>query len=115
MGKLAHLQLDLIGCGAELDNLEYVTEMLEKVCEVLELDIRERTHHHFTPQGLTVIFIIAESHISYHSWPEYDSCFIDVFTCGEVSPEKSIPVFNQYVKPEKVITRNIERLYEVNP
>lgn len=109
MEKLAHLQIDMRGCRTDLDDIGMVMEMMEKVCTVLHLDIREHIHHKFNPQGLTVVFIIAESHISYHSWPEHKSCFIDVFTCGDIPPEESIPVFKEYTHPEKVVTRTIYR------
>jgi S-adenosylmethionine decarboxylase len=49
--------------------------------------------HHFSPQGVSGVVIIAESHLSIHTWPEYGYAAVDVFTCGtSVQPEKAAEV-----------------------
>jgi S-adenosylmethionine decarboxylase proenzyme len=49
--------------------------------------------HHFSPQGVSGVVVIAESHISIHTWPEYGYAAVDVFTCGTtVNPEKAAEV-----------------------
>jgi len=58
--------------------------------------------HHFSPQGVSGVVIIAESHLSIHTWPEYGYAAVDVFTCGTtVKPEKAAEVLM-----EKLGSRN---------
>lgn len=44
--------------------------------------------HKFKPQGLTGFFLLAESHLSFHTWPEENHIAIDLFTCGDTEPTK---------------------------
>ena len=49
--------------------------------------------HHFSPQGVSGVVVIAESHLSIHTWPEYGYAAVDIFTCGtSVEPEKAAEV-----------------------
>jgi S-adenosylmethionine decarboxylase len=49
--------------------------------------------HRFSPQGVSGVVIIAESHLSIHTWPEHGYAAVDVFTCGtSVRPEKAAEV-----------------------
>jgi S-adenosylmethionine decarboxylase len=58
--------------------------------------------HHFNPQGVSGVVIIAESHLSIHTWPEHGYAAVDVFTCGTtVKPEKAAEVLI-----EKLESRN---------
>ena len=109
MNELEHLLLDMIECEVDLDDLEKVEEIMTEAARELGVVIREKVHHQFSPYGLTVIYIIAESHISYHSWPEYRSCFVDVFACSRISTEKGIEVFKKHFKPKHTIIRVLKR------
>lgn len=42
--------------------------------------------HKFDPQGVSLVLLLAESHLSVHTWPEAGECYVDVFTCGTVDP-----------------------------
>lgn len=44
--------------------------------------------HRFKPQGFTALFLLSESHVSIHTWPESGEFVVDVYTCGEMDPEK---------------------------
>ena len=49
--------------------------------------------HPFQPQGVSGVVVIAESHLSIHTWPEYGYAAVDIFTCGtSVQPEKAVEV-----------------------
>ncbi len=58
--------------------------------------------HQFAPQGVSGVAIIAESHISIHTWPEYDYAAVDIFTCGDrVDPHKINEVLAKYFRPKR--------------
>ena len=64
---------------------------------MLGVTIVNEVFHPFSPQGVTGVVIIEESHISIHTWPEKNYVAIDVFTCGEKDPENFAPViFKQF-------------------
>ena len=60
------------------------------------------TFHRFSPQGVTGIVAIAESHISIHTWPERDFAAIDIFVCGACDPYKAVPVLRRAFAAESV-------------
>ena len=64
------------------------------------------TFHHFKPDGISGVVIIAESHISIHTWPEHRYAAVDVFTCGDSVDPWSIPRYLQ----EKLQAKNVSNM-----
>ena len=59
--------------------------------------------HHFTPNGgVSGVVVLAESHISIHTWPERDFAAVDIFMCGACNPHDAIPVLREAFHPERV-------------
>jgi len=66
--------------------------------------------HKFSPQGITGVVLLAESHIALHSWPEYNYLAIDIFTCGEKSfPHKSLDYLKEVFSPQRVEIKEVKR------
>ena len=66
--------------------------------------------HKFSPQGITGVVLLAESHIAIHAWPEYSYLAIDIFTCGEKAfPEKSLDYLRKEFEPKRVDIKRIKR------
>jgi len=64
----------------------------------------------FNPQGLTGVLLLAESHIAFHSWPEFDYLGIDIFSCGKkAKPERALKYLKRVLKPKKVEISIIKR------
>lgn len=83
LGK--HLILELYGCPPDrLDDPILVERVLTKAVEDSGATMIKPFFHQFSPQGVSGFVIIAESHFSIHTWPEYGYAAADVFTCGEV-------------------------------
>ena len=59
-------------------------------------------HEFSTNGGISGVAVLAESHISVHTWPEYDFAAFDVFMCGNCDPRKAIPVLEKAFAPERV-------------
>ncbi len=77
-----HVLLELYHCGAGLlDTTDDIEQKLTKAAELGRATIIETAFHHFSPYGVSGIVVIAESHISIHTWPEHDYAAIDIFTC----------------------------------
>jgi methionine-R-sulfoxide reductase len=66
--------------------------------------------HHFTPNGgISGVAVLAESHISIHTWPERGYAALDVFMCGACDPRLSVPVLREAFRPERVIVEEHRR------
>jgi S-adenosylmethionine decarboxylase len=83
LGK--HLLLELMDCNRDLLNdIEYLRKTLSEVATQIGATVIKDSFYQFTPQGVSGVVIIAESHLSIHTWPEFNYAAVDVFTCGEV-------------------------------
>ncbi|MCM8791924.1 MAG: adenosylmethionine decarboxylase [Candidatus Omnitrophica bacterium] len=66
--------------------------------------------HKFPVQGITGVILLAESHISLHTWPEYGYAAVDVFTCGKnAQPIKALEYLKNVFCPKKVKIRHVRR------
>ncbi len=86
-----HVLLELRDCDpALLDDLSYIRQELLRAASAVDAHVVGETFHQFTPQGVTGVLSIAESHISIHTWPEHRYAAADVFTCGDrTMPERA--------------------------
>jgi len=103
-----HLLLTLRDCKADILNDQKGLEELTQAAAVASgATVMRVCSQQFSPQGVTAIAILAESHASLHTYPEFNTVFWDCFTCGtECQPELSIPVLVEALKPE-IISKEI--------
>ena len=89
-----HVLLELRDCDPQLlDDLSYIRQELLRAAATVDAHVVGESFHQFTPQGVTGILSIAESHISIHTWPEHRYAAADVFTCGDQTmPERAAAV-----------------------
>ena len=78
-----HLLLELYDCSSEvLNSLETVKTALVEAARRAEATIVDVVFHEFNPFGISGVVVIAESHLSIHTWPEYRYAAVDIFSCG---------------------------------
>ncbi|MBV8634118.1 MAG: adenosylmethionine decarboxylase, partial [Burkholderiaceae bacterium] len=65
-------------------------------------------HHFGAGQGVTGVLLLAESHISIHTWPEHGFAAVDAFMCGSAQPELAVDIVCQALRPERYETRCVE-------
>jgi S-adenosylmethionine decarboxylase len=84
-----HLLVELYDCDREaLNDLDFIREAMLKAAVDCGAVVLGESFHRFSPQGVSGVVVIAESHISIHTWPEHGYAAADVFTCGtSVNPE----------------------------
>ena len=81
LGK--HLILELKDCDAILlDNLDFIRESMLHAASSTGATVIGDTFHKFSPQGVTGVVAIAESHLCIHTWPEHAYAAVDIFSCG---------------------------------
>jgi len=78
-----HVVAELLGGNPNLLNDErYIVAILKEAAERAGGTILSVSSHKFTPQGVTALALLSESHISIHTWPEHGYSAVDAFTCG---------------------------------
>ncbi len=82
-----HLIAEYYGCDARvLDNLESVKAHMISTAEAIGATVVGHAFHKFAPQGVSGAVVIAESHLSIHTWPEAGYVAVDIYTCGGLDP-----------------------------
>ena len=100
----AHLLVELKDCNpAILRSLEEVRDAMVSAAKEAKATIVDISFHEFSPFGISGMVVIAESHLSIHTWPEYGYAAVDIFTCGDV------------IKPEVAAAYLIGRFESKNP
>ena len=82
-----HAIIELYDCPfALLDDEAYVRNAIRQAAQAAEVHLLKLTSHGFSPHGVTALGLLAESHISIHTWPEIGYAAADMFTCGKQNP-----------------------------
>ncbi len=92
LGK--HLLLELKDCDKEvLNNLDLLKGIMLSAAIEAGATVLSESFHRFSPQGVSGVVVLAESHLFIHTWPEYGYAAADIFTCGDsVEPEKAAQI-----------------------
>ena len=103
-----HLIVDLHG-AERLDDIELIEATLRRCVEAAQATLLHIHVHHFHPNGVSGVAVLAESHISIHTWPDIGYAALDVFMCGKASPDACIPVLRKAFKAKRVEVNEILR------
>lgn len=88
-GKVYHTAVAFKEVGADLENRELLGEIAEHIIHDTGLSIVESYWHHYAPIGITGVYVLKQSSLTLHTWPEYKKLVIDITTCGrEVNVDK---------------------------
>jgi S-adenosylmethionine decarboxylase len=104
-----HLICELYG-ASHLTDVNHVASALEaaaRACGATHLDTR--LHPFEENGGVTGAVLLAESHVTIHTWPEHDYAAVDVFLCGDCDPEAALPVLEEAFGPETMEHCTMER------
>lgn len=97
-----HWFLDLWG-ATHLDNLQHIERTLQAAVLASQSTLLHLHLHHFTPNGgVSGVAILAESHISIHTWPERAYAAVDIFMCGNTLPEKAVEKIEAALCPSQM-------------
>lgn len=116
MLRIKELIVDMYGCRGNLNDEEFLCDALESAANHAGAKIIKRITQRFSPTGVSVILILAETHISIHTWPEYKYAALDIFICGEgKNPESAWAVIRDSLRPKDFKIRKIERTIDEAP
>lgn len=109
-----HLILELWGCNDAVNSPDVFHRAIPAVVDAIGATLLNVHVHQFSPQGVTGVAVLAESHFSLHSWPEHRYLAADVFTCGDrVDPHRAQEILERYFEPQTVHVAVVER--GINP
>src|SRR6516165_6202486 len=100
-----HLIVDLHG-AKRLNDIEAT---LRRCIEASRATLLHIHLHHFQPSGVSGVAVLAESHISIHTWPEAGYAALDIFMCGSAEPDNCIPVLRDAFAAKRIDVNEILR------
>ena len=105
-----HLIADLEGCVG-LDDPQRIEQAIRAAVGAARVTLLDLRLHHFgAGQGVTGVALLAESHISIHSWPEHRFAAVDIFLCaGPDATQRALDALTSYLQPEAMRTSILER------
>ncbi|MCL6003650.1 MAG: adenosylmethionine decarboxylase [Thermoplasmatales archaeon] len=106
-----HLVGDLKGVEPEkISNTESMQDIMESAVKYGRLTKIRSYYHQFSPSGVSGIILLAESHLSFHTWPEYGLVALDIFTCGPTeNAESALEYILGKLTPSSIEYKRIER------
>ena len=103
-----HLIIDLHD-AAHLDDCAVIEQTLIDCVEAAGATLLHIHLHRFEPNGVSGVAVLAESHISIHSWPETGYAAFDVFMCGSARPERCVDVLKKAFEPGRIEVNEVLR------
>jgi len=93
-----------------LTNLPKIRKILKDAVEACGATLLTIDLHKFSPLGgVSGMAILQESHISIHSWPEYEYAALDIFVCGTIDPYKAVPIIKKGFEPQDLQVVEVKR------
>jgi spermidine synthase/S-adenosylmethionine decarboxylase proenzyme len=112
----SHVLADVSGSTSTLlDDGVGLEDLLVRSAEAVGATVLSRHHHAFEPQGVTAVIVLAESHVSIHTWPEWGGATLDAYTCGNADPERLIELIIEGLAPANVRRATVPRVVPGGP
>ncbi len=103
-----HLIIDLHG-ARRLNDIDHIDAVLRQCAEAAGATLLHIHLHRFQPDGVSGVAVLAESHISIHTWPEAGYAALDVFMCGNTAPERCVPILKEAFAAKRVSVNELLR------
>jgi len=106
-----HLLIEFWSCNRQkIDNLDYLEKIMSEAAVSAGATVLKTAFQDFNPQGVSGVVVIAESHLTIHTWPEYGYAAVDVFTCGStVDPWEAARFLKHELEAEEMEVKDFAR------
>ena len=112
----SHVLADISGSTSSLLNDgPQLEQLLVHAAQAVGATVLSRHHHAFAPHGVTAVVVLAESHISIHTWPEWGGATLDAYTCGPVDSERLVDIIIEGLAPTNVRRATVPRVVPGGP
>ena len=111
---MRHILFTLKGCSAVLlDDEQYIRDVIYHASVKCQSTLLALNSHKFDPQGVTCVAMLAESHISIHTWPELGMAVCDIFTCGDhTKPREGVKYMKMMLDSKSIVSKSFTRPLE---
>ena len=103
-----HITLDIIGTNKEYEP-KFFEKLVYKIAKKAKVTVLEISKYKFEPQGFTLVALLAESHISFHTFPEKGIISFDFFTCGKINPVVALEILKKEIKHKRIVKKEFNR------
>ena len=103
-----HITLDFIGVKKDCPP-DFYEKIFYKISKKAKVELLKISSHKFEPQGFTSVALLAESHMSFHTFPEREVVSFDFFTCGKISPRVALNILKKEIDHKRIIVNNFDR------
>ena len=106
-----HILAEIYGCSFDiLNSKDKIQQYMVDAAIEAGAEVREVAFHKFSPQGISGVVVISESHLTIHTWPELGYAAVDVFTCGEkVNPWDACNYLTDKLKAKHMTATEVKR------
>ena len=91
-----HVTIDFLGVKQEYSP-DFYSRIIYKIAKKTRVEVLNITEHKFKPQGFTCLALLAESHMSFHTFPEKEIVSFDFFTCAKISPTAALDILKKEI------------------
>ena len=103
-----HITLDILGTTKEYSQSFY-EKLIYKIAKAAKVEVLNISRHKFEPQGFTMVALLAESHMSIHTFPEKKVISFDFFTCGKTSPLVALNIIKREIQHSRIVVKSSDR------
>ena len=103
-----HIALDFLGIRHDYTS-KFFGKIIYKIAKAAKVEILNVSQHKFKPQGFTLVALLAESHMSFHTFPEKNIISFDFFTCAKISPSVALDILKKEIRHKRIIVRKFDR------
>ena len=103
-----HITLDIIGTTQKYKPA-FFEKLVYKIAKKAKVTVLEISKHRFEPQGFTLVALLAESHMSFHTFPEKNIISFDFFTCAKVSPAVALNIIKKEIEHKRIVKKEFNR------
>ena len=103
-----HITLDILGATKDHDS-KFFEKLVYKIAKKAKVTVLEISKYKFEPQGFTLVALLAESHISFHTFPEKGIISFDFFTCGKVNPIIALDIIKKEIDHKRIVKKEFNR------
>ena len=105
-----HLLMDFYDCNIQLLNDDtYLEEALHRAALAAGAHVLSTHFHRFSPQGITGVLSLRESHFAIHTWPEHRFAAVDLFSCGAIDPWPAHRLLEEALQSARSTAREEQR------
>ena len=117
LGKVALFEVGIKHDGepttSPLNDSKRLKKILREIAKICKLTVLRTSSHQFEPYGVTSLFLLSESHLSIHTWPEHGKFAMDVYSCNDSYSELEIEnIIRKYLPVEHIQVEIKNRVFK---